>query len=158
MEENRFLVSLLNNPTVITEIVEQFDRHGNEDGNRDENGNWVFLKLVKEQVQFIVSEEVDWTYPRYDDDSLWDDIVASIEVVLVVGEGLNVPDVGTDNDDDSLEDNFFSYYEEDDGTDDRSVNDEEDSDCSVVDEDELSKHSSEEEIARNERMYASGIM
>ena len=40
----------------------------------------------------------------------------------------------------------------------KSMNDEDDSNCSVVDEDELFDHSSNDEIDRDERMYPGGTM
>ena len=67
-------------------------------------------------------------------------------------------DVGADIDDDSMEGDFSSDYEEDDGVDDGSVNDEANSYYSVVDEDQLFGHSSEDEIDRYERMYTGGTM
>ena len=55
--------------------MEQFDRDENEDENGDRNG------------QEGVPEMVDWTqgHPRYDDESLWDDIMVSIDKVQVAG-------------------------------------------------------------------------
>ncbi|KAJ8426207.1 hypothetical protein Cgig2_028297 [Carnegiea gigantea] len=62
--------------TVIGQTVEELDRDGNEDGNGDRNG------------QGIVVEVADSTqgHPRDHEDSLWDDIVASINEVPAIGE------------------------------------------------------------------------
>jgi len=73
------------------------------------------------------------------------------------GKEIMFPDVGTDNDDDSFEDDSSSDYEEDNDLD-GSINDEDDSNFHVVDKDELFEHNSEDEIDRYKKMYASGIM
>ncbi|KAJ8428930.1 hypothetical protein Cgig2_001021 [Carnegiea gigantea] len=189
-----FFIIGKDNPTVIGQIVEELDGDGNVDGNRDTNG------------QGGVAEMADLTqgHPIDHEDSLWDDIVASIDEVQAVGElrnkfssfpslkvvlnidkgesidtvcnpippaiqtdrvtktitrvdkgkeimideehihkgkGIMFLDGGIDSDDDNFEDNSSSNYEED-------------GNCSVVDEDELFEHSSEDEIDRYERMYA----
>ena len=50
------------------------------------------------------------------------------------GKGLVFSDVGTDSDDDSLEDEFSSDFEEDDGIDYGGINDEDNRNYSVIDE------------------------
>ena len=63
-------------PTIIGQTVEELDRNRNEDGNGDRN------------EQGVVVEVADLTqgHPRDHEDSLWDDIVASIDEVQAVGE------------------------------------------------------------------------
>ncbi|KAJ8424264.1 hypothetical protein Cgig2_033133 [Carnegiea gigantea] len=73
ISQNRGCLSI-DKPTVIGQIVEELDRDGNEDGNGDRNG------------QGGVSEVADLTqgHPRDDEDSLWDDLVASIDEVHAI--------------------------------------------------------------------------
>ncbi|KAJ8423283.1 hypothetical protein Cgig2_007795 [Carnegiea gigantea] len=166
-------------PTVIGQVVEELDRDGNEDGNgigmgkgdvgelRNKCSSFPLLEVVlnisKGQsinticnpIPFAIqTDRVTKTVTRVDKRKG----IMIEEEHIHKGKEIMFPDVGTNNDDDSFEDDSSSDYEEDDDLDDGSLNDEDDSNCSVVDEDELFKHSSEDEIDKYDRMYAGCIM
>ncbi|KAJ8448939.1 hypothetical protein Cgig2_030795 [Carnegiea gigantea] len=156
--------------TVIGQIVEELDRDGNVDGNRDSNGEGGVVEAVGElrnKCSSFPSLEVVLNKDKGQSiDTICNPIPPTVQTDRVTktatkgdkgkgimieeehihkGKGIMFPDGGTNSDDNSFEDDSSSDYEEDDNR-------------SVVDEDELFEHNSEDEIDRYERMYAGGTM